>query len=191
MIDWKVYGFEKNPVEVIKTTKDRWIKAKQDLEDAKYIENLIHADFIHSIKAYTTDWDYRLSLIDDAAGELNITDGRKKKPALNCLNHWIKVDFFAEVDADIKVNSITYGGLECYYSQMDFEINGETYSISIPNKEVINMDNASYAYEGKYAFAHKTSECSITVEYTDYTKEGMAKFIKEYFGGNKGDKTNG
>lgn len=181
MNKWGMDGFGENPVVAIKTTKDRWIKAKHDLEDAKYIENLIHTDFIRSIRSYQTIWDYRLSIIKAAVDELAITDGRKKKPSLNCLNSWIKEDFFAEIDVDIKVNQIIPYGYEGYHWQMNFEINGETYSISVPNKKMIDMDNASYAYEGQFAFLHRTGEHSISVECTDYTTEGMAKFIKEYF----------
>ena len=70
---------------------------------------------------------------------------------------------------------------EGYHWQMDFDINGETYSISVPNKNMINMDNADHAYEGKFAFLHRTSESSISVEYIDYDIEKMAKFIDDYF----------
>ena len=178
---WGIDDFGENSIVTIKTTKDRWIKAKHDLEDAKYIEDLIHKDFIRSIKSYKTAWDYRLSSIKAAVDELKITDGRKKKPSLSCLNSWIKEDFFTEVDVDIKVNKIIYCGYEGYHWQMDFEINGEIYSISVPDKNMIFMENLDYAYEGQFAFLHRISESYITVEYTDYTEEGMAKFIKEYF----------
>jgi len=178
---WGIDGFGENPVATIKTTKDRWVKAKHDLEDAKYIENLIHKDFILSIRSCQTTWDYRIPTIKTAVDELKITDGRKKKPSLSCLNVWIKEDFFPEVDVDIKVNNITSYGYEGYHWQMDFDIDGETYSISVPNKNLINAENLSHAYEGQFAFMYKTSENSISVAYTNYTEEGMAKFIKEYF----------
>lgn len=178
---WGIDNFGENPIATIKTIKDRWIKSKHDLEDAKYIEDLIHKDFLRSIRSYQTTWDYRLPTIKTAVDELTITDGRKKKPSLGCLNSWIKEDFFNEVDVDIKVNKITSYGYEGYHWQMDFEINGETYSISVPDKNKIFMENLSHAYEGQFAFLHRTSESSIAVEYTDYTEEGMAKFIKEYF----------
>lgn len=181
MKKWGIDGFGENPVVTIKTTKDRWIKAKHDLEDAKYIEDLIHKDFILSIRSYQTTWDYRIPTIKTAVDELKIADGRKKKLSLNCLNSWIKEEFFSEVDVDIKVNKITSYGYEGYHWQMDFYIDDETYSISVPNKNMINMDNASHAYEGQFAFLHRTSGSSVAVEYTDYTEEGMARFIKEYF----------
>lgn len=173
--------FEKNPTLKIKTLKDRWTKAKHDLEDAKYVENLIHLDFIRTIKSYQTAWDYRLSTIKTAVDELAITDGRKKKPSLNCLNTWIKQDFFPEVDVNIKVNKITSYGYEGYHWQMDFDIDGETYSISVPNKNLINAENLSHAYEGQFAFMHRTSSSSISVEYTAYIEEDVSKYIKTYF----------
>ena len=189
MSKWGIDCFEENPIIRIKTTKDRWIKAKHNLEDAKYIEDLIHQDFIRSIKSYQTAWDYRLPTIKTAIDELKITDKRKKRPNLGCLNSWIKTEFFTEVDVDIKVNQITSYGYEGYHWQMDFNIDGETYSISVPDKSKIFMENLDHAYEGKFAFLHRTSKSSISVEHTDYTEEGMAKFIKEYFE-LKGDNTN-
>lgn len=173
--------FEKNPTSRIKTTKDRWIKAKHDLEDAKYVESLIHLDFIRTIKSHQTVWDYRLSTIKTAVDELTITDGRKKKPSLSCLNTWIKQDFFPEIDVNIKVNKITSYGYEGYHWQMDFDIDGETYSISVPNKNLINAENLSHAYEGQFAFMHRTSSSSISVEYTAYTEEDISQYIKQYF----------
>lgn len=187
MNKWGIDNFGENPVAVIKATKDRWIKARHDLEDAKYIEDLIHKDFMRSIRSYQTAWDYRMPTIKSAVDELQITDGRKKKPSLSCLNFWIKKEFFTEVDIEIKINKITSYGYEGYHWQMDFDIKGETYAISVPNKNMINMDNADHAYEGQFAFLHRTGKSSIAVEYTDYTEEGMAKFIKEYFE-NQGEK---
>lgn len=175
------YEFEQNPTLKIKAIKDRWIKAKHDLEDAKYVESLIHLDFIKTIKNYQTTWDYRLPTIKSAVDELKITDGRKKKPSLNCLNIWIKEDFFPEIDVAIKVNNIVSYGYEGYCWQMDFDINSETYSICVPNKKMIDSKNLSDTYEGKFAFMHRTGKSSISVEHTDYTEEDMAKFIKVYF----------
>lgn len=178
---WGIDGFEENPVIIIKTTKDRWIKAKHDLEDAKYIEELIHADYIRSIKSYITAWDYRLPIIKSAVDELKITDKRKKRHNLDCLNSWIKDEFFPEINVEIKVNNIISYGYESYTWQMDFEIDGETYGICIPDKKKIYADNLDHAYHGQFAFMHRTSECSISVENTDYDIEKMAKFIKDYF----------
>lgn len=178
---WGIDCCENNAVINIQTTKDRWIKAKHDLEDAKYIEELIHRDFINHIKSYQTTWDYRLPTVKSAVDELKITDGRKKKPSLSYLNSCIKEDFFTNLDVKIKINNIISYGYEGYHWQMDFEINGETYSISVPDKTKINAENLNHAYEGKFAFLHRTSECSISVEFADYHEENMAKYIEEYF----------
>lgn len=173
--------FEKNPTLKIKTLKDRWTKAKNDLEDAKYIEELIHADYIRSIKSYMTAWDYRIPTIKSAIDELNITDKRKKRPHLNCLNSWIKKEFFSEVEVEIKVNKITSYGYEGYTWQMDFDIKGEIYSICVPDKNKIYAENLDHAYHGQFTFMHRTSSSSISVEYTAYTEEDMSKYIKTYF----------
>ena len=175
------HEFEQNPIERILSVKDRWKKAKHDLEDAKYLEGLIHKDYITAIKQYSTAWDYRLPTIKSAVDELEITDKRKKRHNLECLNSWIKEDFFSEVDVEIKVNKITSYGYESYTWQMDFEINGETYAICVPDKRSIDMKNAEHANYGQFAFMHRTSESSIRVEYMNYSVEEMAKFIDDYF----------
>ena len=64
---------------------------------------------------------------------------------------------------------------------MGFEINGETYAICVPDKCKICMENADHAYYGQFAFMHRTSECSISVEYTNYNIEKVAGYIKVYF----------
>ena len=175
------HEFEQNPIARILSVKDRWKKAKHDLEDAKYLEDLIHKDYITAIKQYATAWDYRLSTIKSAVDELKITDKRKKRHNLECLNSWIKDEFFPEVDVEIKVNNITSYGYESYIWQMDFEIDGEIYAICVPDKCKIYMENADHAYYGQFAFMHRTSECSISVEYMNYSIEEMAKFIDDYF----------
>lgn len=175
------HEFEQNPIARILSVKDRWKKAKQDLEDAKYLEDLIHKDYIIAIKQYATAWDYRLPTIKAAVDELKITDKRKKRHNLECLNSWIKDEFFPEVDVEIKVNNIISYGYENYTWQMDFEIDGETYAICVPNKRQIDMKNADHAHYGQFAFMHRTSECSIKVEYTNYDIEKVAGYIKVYF----------
>lgn len=175
------HEFEQNPITRILSVKDRWKKAKQDLEDAKYLEDLIHKDYITAIKQYSTAWDYRLPTIKSAVDELKITDKRKKRPNLGCLNNWIKAEFFPDFNIAINVNKITSYGYESYTWQMDFEIDGETYAICVPDKCKIYMENADHAYYGQFAFMHRTSESSISVEYTNYDIEKVAKFIKDYF----------
>lgn len=175
------HEFEQNPIARILSVKDRWKKAKHDLEDAKYIEDLIHKDYITAIKHYATAWDYRLPTIKAAVDELEITDKRKKRHNLECLNSWIKDELFPEVDVEIKVNKITSYGYESYTWQMDFEIDGETYAICVPDKCKIDMENAEHAYYGQFAFMHRTSESSIRVEYMSYDIEKVAGYIKVYF----------
>ena len=175
------HEFEQNPIAKILAVKDNWEKVKQDLEYAKYLEDLIHKDYITAIKQYTTAWDYRLPTIKAAVDELKITDKRKKKHNLECLNSWIKDEFFPEVDVEIKVNNIISYGYESYTWQMDFEIDGETYAICVPDKHQIYIENADHAYYGQFAFMHRTSESSISVEYTNYDIEKVAGYIKVYF----------
>lgn len=178
---WGLDGFDENPIIKIEATKDRWNKAKKDLEDAKYIEGLIYNDYIRSIKSYKTAWEYRIPTIKSALDELLITDKKKKRPNLDSLNTWIKEDFFPEINVEIKVNKIISYGYESYSWQLNFEVNGETLAICIPHKEKIYAENIEHASYGQFAFMRKTGESSWKVCETKYSEENLAECIKDYF----------
>ena len=173
--------FKKNPVLKIKVTKDRWTKAKNDLEDAKYLERLIFMDYVSTIRNTTTVWDYRIPMIKAAQSEV---DKKKKKERenLSYIEHAIQNTFFKDEDRfDIKIHDIIQGGYEGYYWDLHFDVNGEEYVISIPHREMLTSENIKYAHEGRFAFMHRTSECSWSIEFCDYEEEEFAKQCKEYF----------
>ena len=175
------YDFENNPGLKIKAIKDRWIKSKNDLEDAKYIERLIFRDFVNTIRNTKTVWDYRIPMIKAAQKE---TDKKKKKERenLSYIEHEIKNTFFKNEDRfDIKIHNIMSGGYEGYYWDLHFDVKNEEYVISIPHRDMLTLDNIEYAHEGRFAFMHRTSECSWSIEFYGYTEEEFAEKCQEYF----------
>lgn len=173
--------FTKKPELKIMAIRDRWVKAKHDLEDAQYIEQLVFHDFVRSVRNSKTVWDYRIPMIKAARDEI----GKKKKKErenLSYIENEIKESFFKDNDRiDIKIHKIIQGGYEGYNWNLYFNVGKEEYCIIIPNREMIDSTNITYAYEGKFVFERKTSECSSCVEFMDWSEEGFAQKCKEYF----------
>lgn len=165
----------------IEPIKRRWLQAKASLEDAKYIEQLIFSDYIRTIRSFKTTWDYCIPMIELAVQEV---DKKKKKERENIsfIEHKIKETFFEdEKRFDIKINKIISGGYESYHWQMYFVINNIEYAIQIPSREKLTTNNFIFAQEGKFAFIKRISPSCTCVQFTDWSEEGLAKKIKDYF----------
>lgn len=165
----------------IELIESRWNKAKQDLEEAKYLEKLIFRDYVQTIKSYKTIWDYRIPMIRQAQTEI---DKKKKKERENIsyIEYEIKETFFKDKDNfSIKIHSIISGGVEGYYWSLCFNINEEEYIIQIPSREMLDINNIHSAHEGKFVFLKRTSSCSIAVLFDSWTEEEFAEKIKKYF----------
>ena len=165
----------------IELIESRWNKAKQDLEEAKYLERLIFRDYVQTIKSYKTIWDYRIPMIRQAQTEI---DKKKKKERENIsyIEYEIKETFFKDKDYfSIKIHSIISGGVEGYYWSLCFNINEEEYIIQIPSREMLDINNIHSAHEGKFVFLKRTSSCSIAVLFDSWTEEEFAEKIKKYF----------
>lgn len=173
--------FTKKPELKIATIRDRWVKAKHDLEDAQYIEQLVFHDFVRSVCNSKTVWDYRIPMIKAARDEIG-KNKKKERANISYIEGEIKESFFKDDDRiDIKIHKIIQGGYEGYHWNLYFNIGKEEYCIIIPNREMIDSTNITYAYEGKFVFEHTTSECSSCVEFMDWSEEGFAQKCKEYF----------
>lgn len=177
--------FTKKPELKIMAIRDRWVKAKHDLEDAQYIEQLVFHDFVRSVQNSKTVWDYCIPMIKSARDEI----GKKKKSErsnLSFIEGKVKDTFFKDNEnIKIKIHKIIQGGYEGYYWDLYFNIGKEEYFISIPYREMIDSTNITYAHEGKFAFHHRTSECSSRLEFMDWSEEEFTKKCKEYFDGKK------
>ena len=163
----------------LKEVKDRWDSAKKSAAEAKYIENLIHKDFISHIRNLETIWNYRLSIIKDAVAEADKTK-KKERKNVSIIEAYLKEDFIEEYTGDVKITKIVNGGYEDYYYMIYFNIYGLTYAIQIPNRHAINMDNASYAHYGKFVFCVCPSDSYIKVLFEEWSEKGLANKIKEY-----------
>lgn len=82
----------------------------------------------------------------------------------------------------IKIIDMCSGGYESYYYQITFTIPGSDakYIFSVPNPEVINVNNFEYTYEGKLAFGYYESESCLCIEETSYCVEDITKVFEEF-----------
>lgn len=158
-----------------------WALKENPLEDAKYLERLIFNDYVSTVRNTRTIWDLYVPTIKAAQNEI----GKKKKKErenLSFIENQIKETFFKDEDRfDIKIHNIISGGYEGYYWQLHFNVNNEEYSIEIPHREMLTVENIEYANEGRFAFSHRDSECSWRIEFFDYSEEGLAEKCREYF----------
>jgi hypothetical protein len=180
---WNCYSDENsenlNKIDNINKVKSRWQQAKAALEDAQYLEELIYADYVRTIRAHKTTWDYRIPSIKSALDELT----KKKKSEqknLAYIGSCLKEDFFEDTDADINVHDIISGGYEGYYWQFYFNVYECEYIIQIPVRAELTTKNIGYAHEGKFVFLKRTSPHCTKVLFDDWTEAGLAKQIKSY-----------
>ena len=173
----------------IELTKSRWLKAKHDLDEAKYIEQLVFSDYVRTIRQNLTTWDYRIPMIKAAQSEF---DKKKKKERTNLtyIENSIKEDFFSDFtdrDKALKLTAILSGGYESYYWSLQFTLYGAEYYIQIPAREQLTTKNIEYANEGKFVFLKRESSCCVAVKASAWTAEDLAKKIKEYINGHETD----
>jgi hypothetical protein len=177
-----------NSAIAINNVKSRWVKARSDLEDAKYLESLIFRDFVGTVKKAKTVWDYRIPMLKAAQSEIG-KKTKKERENLSYIESQIKDTFFKDENRfKVKIHNIVSGGYEGYYWQVHFKINKDNFIIQIPNRDALDITNFNYAYEGKFVFYKSEGNCTIAVQCDDWTEEGFAKCLKKYFYGYFSDK---
>ena len=167
-------------IDEITCIKTRWKQATEALKDAQYLEQLIYADYVRTIKSFKTIWDYRISSIEKAISEVGKTK-KKERENLSFIETSIKEDFFNDIaDINIKINKIVTCDYAAYAYQLYFDVRGTEFSIQIPVRARLNTENLKYASEGRFEFIQTTSAVSTKVICSDWSVEGLAKKIKEH-----------
>ncbi len=171
---------KKSPEVAIGLVEARWKKAKQDVEDANYLERLIHADLIRTIRSYQTIWDYCDEVIAKAQKQIG-KKYKRERPDFEYIQSKIREDFFEDSKA-VKVIEIMQGGIEGYYWSFALDTGDkEEYSIQVPRRKKRTVSNADYSNMGKFIFFLRTSPCCISAQFSSYDEADFAEKIKEYF----------
>lgn len=82
----------------------------------------------------------------------------------------------------VKIVDMYSGGYESYYYEIVFTIpdSDTKYTFTVPNPEVINVENFKYAFEGKLAFGYYEGECCHRIEITSYCVEDITNAFEEF-----------
>lgn len=173
------------PIRVIWKVKERWEKQCEVTKDAKYIEDLILKDLVQTVKSYQLPYDYVPDIIQAARAQQK-EKYKKDRKDFHTIESWLVRDFFCG-DKRFKLTSIVSGGWEDYYYSFHFtcQANEEEaipkYSIQIPIKKRLSIDNIAAAAWGQLEFLIQESEYCHCVKHKCYDIDGMAKYIKDYF----------
>lgn len=171
---------KQNPEVTIGLVEARWKKAQQDVEDAKYIEKLVHLDLIKTIRSCKTVWDYCDKAIANAQTQIG-KKYKKERPDFEFIQSKVREEFFNN-SKTIKITDIAQGGYEAYYWSFALDTGDkEEYFIEVPMREKLTISNADYAGMGKFRFLVRTSPCCVSVQFSSYNEADFAEKIKEYF----------
>ena len=174
------YDFkEKDHVADIEYVKGMYAAQVHKVEQEKYIENLLFADFVKKVKKNISRYDLMENIFKEAQKQVD-KKKKKEREQLLALEEFMQHDFF-DSSSRFKITSIISGGFENYNWNVEFEGFGETICISIPNMSNIGIDNIKHAYDGKFAFSVKESSCCWYIKKMSYKIEDVAEYIKEYF----------
>lgn len=169
---------DKKALESIEYSKNLYNTQKKKVEQEKYIENLLFADYVDRVKANKSRYDY-IDIFPEAQKEVG-KKLKKERTHLETIKSFMMEDFLSN-DKSFKLTEIISGGWEGYYWSVHFEGYGKAFYIEIPSMKNINVTNFEYANCGKFAFAVKEDDSWWNVLRTSYKIEDIARFIREYF----------
>lgn len=171
---------EEDPIAKIEYSKGLYNDQVHKVEKEEYIKNLLFADYVRKVRSHRSRYDLMKNIFTDARGQID-KKKKKEREQLSVLESFIREDFL-NGSKDFKLTNIMSGGYEGYYWSVEFEGYGQTFYISIPNMNQINITNIKYAHDGMFAFIVRESSCSVSVKKMSYKIEEVAEYIKSYFG---------
>ena len=106
-------------------------------------------------------------------------DYKANKLMFESLEKYLEEEVFKK---PIKIVNMYSGGYENYFYQIDFIIpdSDTKYIFTVPNPEVINVNNFEHACEGKLAFGYYEGESYQHIEKTSYLVEDITKAFEEF-----------
>lgn len=171
---------EKDFVAEIEYVKGLYDAQAYKVKQEEYIKNLMFADYVKRVKSHKSRYDFIEQVFKDAQSQI----GKKKKKEreqLSVLEEFIRDDFLNNNNS-FKIVGIISGGYESYYWNVELEGYGQTFYISIPNMNRIDITNIKHAHDGMFAFIVRESSCATYLKKKSYKIEDIAEYIKSYFG---------
>ena len=149
------------------------------VKKAKYLQDLIKADFVSKVQAVYTRYDLFNKMIEEAQSEI----GNKKKSErrnFENIQSFLREDFFGN-NKEFKLTKIISCGLNHYGWEFEFEYYDDRISLFIPMKEYLTVENIDYAHEGMIQVAVADSKSVWKVQKNSYNIETIAEAISDYF----------
>lgn len=155
----------------------RYEKYKQELEDVKRVCELLYTDYVRNAKSYKSIYSVMAESMRKSRFQIH-EKLKKDRPDFEQIKGMIEKDFF---NGDkIKIVNILSGGYESYYYQFDCKYKGYIFEIVIPNTYEINTDNFDYAYRNQFVVRVAQSDSYSSVIKMSYSIEDIASAIKNY-----------
>ena len=112
------------------------------------------------------------------------TDKRSKeykdnKLMFESLEKYLETEVFKK---PVKIVDMYSGGYENCYYEIVFNIpdSDTKYTFTVPNPDVINVENFEFAFQGKLAFGHYEGEYCHHIEEMSYCIEDITKAFEEF-----------
>lgn len=174
------YDYKKeNHIAEIEYVKGMYEAQSHKVKQEEYIKDLLFADYVKKVRRHRSRYDYIEDVFRSAVNQID-KKNKKEREQLTTIENFVKEDFLKKGYL-FKLTNIISGGYESYYWNVEFEGFGQTFYISIPNMNSIDVNNIKYAYDGMFAFLIRESECCTAVKKTSYKIEDIAEYINEYF----------
>ena len=169
--------FDINNIAAIQTAKEAYDKQIDVVKDAEYIRDVLKANYVSKIRSCKSLWDYRIDHFNKAIEEQN-EKAKKNRKNYEYIKAEIEDVFFDGSKLDkIEIMQGGYSGY-CYHIRTYYRM--EHIEISIPIRDMIDIENFEYAHYGKFALLYEKSPSYWKLLVDSYNEENIAEFLKNF-----------
>ena len=146
--------------------------AKED-QVRTVIRNVNYFDFLFRIKP-AFDYFHAPKDIDKRSKEY-----KNNKLMFGSLEKYLEEEVFKK---PVKIVDMCSGGYESYYYEIAFTVpdSDTKYTFTVPNPDVITVNNFEFAFQGKLAFGYYESESCHQIEMTSYCVKDITETFEEF-----------
>ena len=179
---------EENLKRLMAISKANELVTEMQHEVDKYTKllQLAKEDWVYTVTHNVNYFNFlfRISSAFDYLNAPKDTDKRSKEYKANklmfkSLEKYLEEEVFKK---PIKIVDMSRGGYESYYYEIVFTIpdSDTKYTFTVPNPDVITVNNFEFAFQGKLAFGYYESEHSHYIEKTSYCVEDITNAFEEF-----------
>ena len=173
------YNMEIDQVDEIEYAKKMYSAQVKKVKDETYIQNVLKANYVNSVKSNITRYDLMNDTFRKAYSQVN-EKLKKNRKEFETIKEFL-FDDFLQNNHSFKLKEIVCCGYENYAWNVKFEGYGQKFQIIIPVKSNINANNIESAYDGMFAFYVEESNHIWNLMKKSYRIKDISDFIGEYF----------